>query len=460
MTANIAGQKDAVGPARRRSFLGHPVGLGYLAFTEAWERFSFYGMQTLLVLYMIDQALRPGHIEHILGFGALRTAIQSLSGPLSIQALASEVFGLYTATVYVTPLLGGFLGDRWLGRTRAIVLGASLMAVGQFLMAFETSFVIALACLIFGAGFIKGNIASQVGRLYPEDHARRDEAFQIFVLAINAGVIAAPLICGTLGEIWGWRYGFIAAGVGMLLALGIYLSGRKYLPPDALNERKQSARVTLTPQNWRTIAALIALLPILAVAFVVNNQIYNAYVVWAQETADLSIFGWRMPVTWLLAYDAGVSTAFLAIAVFVWRWLASRGITPHELTKIALGCAISILGALELALAAYVSGHGKVALPWLIAFHIINTIGFVNILPFALAIFSRAAPPSVNAMMIGIFYLALFGTNLMVGWFGALYGTMTHTAFWLLHAGLATASAAALVLFYYPLRKALTPEAA
>ena len=458
MTANATA--ETIQPARQRTFLGHPAGLGYLAFTEAWERFSFYGMQTLLVLYMIDQALKRGHVEHILGFGMLKTFVQAItSGQLTVQALASEVFGLYTATVYITPLLGGWLGDNWLGRTRAILFGATLMAVGQFLMMFETSFVIALVCLVFGAGFIKGNIAAQVGALYPDDHIRRDEAFQIFVLAVNAGVITAPLICGTLGELVGWRYGFMAAGIGMLLAIVIYLSGRRYLPPDTPETRKAGAGAALTRSEWTRIGALVALVPIIAVVFVINNQIFNAYIVWAQDTANLSILGWRMPVTWLLSYDAGVSTAFLALAVFFWRWLAKRGIVPHELTKITLGCAISVLGALWLALAAYVSGTGKVALAWFLMFHIINTIGFVSLYPFAIALFSRAAPPKVNAMMISVFYLALFGTNLMVGRVGALYGTMSHTNFWLLHAALGAASTVVILVFYRPLKKALTPEA-
>jgi POT family proton-dependent oligopeptide transporter len=442
-----------------RTFLGHPVGLGYLAFTEACERFSFYGMQTLLVLYMINQVLKPGHVEHVLGFGALRTLVEGMTrGPLTVQAIASQVFGVYTATVYVTPLLGGWLGDNWLGRTRAILLGASLMAAGQFLMAFEATFVIALVCLVFGAGFIKANIAAQVGALYPHDHARRDEAFQIFVLAVNAGVITAPLVCGTLGELVGWRYGFIAAGIGMLLAIAIYLSGRRYLPADTIETRKGGAGAALTRSEWKRIAALVAIVPIVAVAFVINNQIFNAYIVWAQDTANLSLFGWRMPVTWLLSYDAGVSTAFLALAVFFWRWLAKRGIAPHELTKIAAGCAITIFGALWLALAAYVGGTGKVALPWFLAFHIINTVGFVSLYPFAIALFSRAAPAKVNAVMISVFYLSLFGTNLMVGWVGTLYGAMSHVNFWLLHAGLCAGSTAAILLLYRPLRKMLTPE--
>lgn len=458
MTASTIAQ-TAAPPTRKRTFFGHPVGLGYLAFTEACERFSFYGMQTLLVLYMIDRALKPGHVGHILGFGALRTFVRSIwGGPPGIQALASEIFGLYTATVYVTPLIGGWLGDKWLGRTRTILFGASLMAAGQFLMASESTLVIALVCLVFGAGLIKGNIAAQVGGLYPDDHARRDEAFQIFVLAVNAGVIAAPIICGWLGEKVDWSYGFIAAGVGMLLAIAIYLAGRRHLPPDTVATRPGVTRAPLTPAEWRRIFALVVIIPIIAVAFVINNQIYNAYIVWAQDTANLSIFGWRMPVTWLLSYDAGVSTAFLAGAVFVWRWLANKGIVPHELTKIAWGCAISILGALWLALAAYMSGAGKVALPWLIVFHIINTVGFVSLYPFAIALFSRAAPASVNALMIGIFYLSLFGTNLLVGWVGALYSTMSHTDFWLLHAGMCAASTVAILLLYRPLRTTLTPE--
>ncbi len=208
--AEIAAEAPA--PAGDRGFLGHPVGLAYLAFTEAWERFSFYGMQALLVLYMVDQALRPGHVEHIVGFPALKAAIDGGARPMTTLALASAIFGLYTASVYFTPVLGGLVGDRWLGRRRAVTLGAVVMAAGHFLMAFEAAFLGALLLLIAGCGLLKGNIASQVGRLYGPDDPRRDDAFQIFVLGINAGVIAAPLVCGTLGEVYGWRYGFTAAG--------------------------------------------------------------------------------------------------------------------------------------------------------------------------------------------------------------------------------------------------------
>src|SRR6266446_2433725 len=204
--------------ASDRGFLGHPRGLAYIAFTEAWERFSYYGMQTLLVLYMVGQLLQPGHIEKIAGFAGFRAALETIyGGPLSVVALSSAIFGLYTGLVYLTPIAGGIIADRWLGRTRTITTGGLLMAAGHFLMAFDVSFLIALLCLLTGVGCFKGNLASQVGELYRAGDNRRADAFQIYYLFINGGVIAAPLIAGTLGEKVGWHYGFGAAGVGMLI---------------------------------------------------------------------------------------------------------------------------------------------------------------------------------------------------------------------------------------------------
>src|ERR1700693_1701086 len=175
------------------SFVGHPRGLAYLAFAEAWERFSYYGMQTLLVLYMVRRLLLPGHIEHIAGFNAFRAAIERAYGaPLSTGALASAIFGLYTGLVYLTPIAGGIIADRWLGRTRTVTIGALLMAAGHFLMAFEVSVLIALLCLLTGVGCFKGNIASQVGALYAPGDLRRADAFQIYYLFINGAVIVAP----------------------------------------------------------------------------------------------------------------------------------------------------------------------------------------------------------------------------------------------------------------------------
>jgi len=248
-----------------RSFIGHPRGLGYLAFTEAWERFSYYGMQSLLVLYMVNRLLHPGHIERIAGFGPFRHLLESIyRGPLSVQALASAIFGLYTGLVYLTPIGGGLIADRVLGRTRTVTIGALLMAAGHFLMAFDVTFLAALTCLLTGVGCFKGNLASQVGALYATGDNRRADAFQIYYIFINAGVIAAPLIAGTLGEVYGWHYGFGAAGIGMLIGLTIYRSGRKWLPPDSPIVRKseRAAKIPLTHREKMAIVALLALLPV------------------------------------------------------------------------------------------------------------------------------------------------------------------------------------------------------
>ncbi|MCB1601045.1 MAG: hypothetical protein KDI66_13610, partial [Xanthomonadales bacterium] len=148
---------------------GHPKGLYYLAFTEAWERFSYYGMTALLVLYMVNELLLPGHVENIVGFAGFRAAVESLFGPLSTQALASQIFGLYAGFVYLTPLFGGWIADRWIGQRNAVVIGALCMSGGHLAMAFEQSFLLALVLLVVGSGFLKGNISAQVGALYPRD---------------------------------------------------------------------------------------------------------------------------------------------------------------------------------------------------------------------------------------------------------------------------------------------------
>ena len=199
MTATAIAGSLPCDPADR-AFIGHPKGLGYLILCEAWERFSYYGMQALLVLYMVQRLLLPGHVENVAGFGALRSFIEGMYGPLAVQPLASAIFGLYAGGVYLTPIAGGWLADRVLGRTTTITIGALLMTAGHFLMAFDVSFLLALLCLLLGVGCFKGNIASQVGELYGPDDLRRADAFQLFLLGVQIAVIASPLVCGTMGK--------------------------------------------------------------------------------------------------------------------------------------------------------------------------------------------------------------------------------------------------------------------
>jgi proton-dependent oligopeptide transporter, POT family len=170
-----------------RTFFGHPRGLGWLSVTEFWERFSYYGMQAPLVLYMTHRLLQPGHVEHVVGFSVLRATLQACYGPLSTQALASVIFGLYAGLVYVTPIAGGFLADRLLGRTRTIVLGATPMAS-------EYTFLLALGCLLVGAGCFKGNLGAQIGTLYAPGDARSTDGFQIYYLAAATGVLPVFLL--------------------------------------------------------------------------------------------------------------------------------------------------------------------------------------------------------------------------------------------------------------------------
>lgn len=427
-----------------RRFLGPPIGLGYLAFTEAWERFSFYGMQALLVLYMTKELLLPGHVENV----ALFKPFSALFGGIEGQALASAIFGTYAASVYLTPILGGFLADRVLGKRRTVLLGAVTMAVGHFLMAFEAAFLFALLCLVLGSGMFKGNIASQVGALYGPGDLRRADAFQIFYLGINAGVIASPLIVGTLGETVGWHWGFGAAGVGMLIGLAIYLAGQKHLPREHFEAQGKAPAPKLEAGDWPAVIALVLLIPVLAVAIVPNNQIFNAYLVWGDQQFDLMFMGEKLPTTWLVTLDAIVSVSFLALVALFYRWYGARWKEPDEITKIIIGSAFSIGGMLCLYMAAETQGAGqKIGLAWPVAFHVINSIGFAHMLPVSLALFAKLAPKAINATVIGLYYLAFFTANALVGWIGGFYETMRTTEFWLLHAGLAAGAGVVFVLF-------------
>jgi proton-dependent oligopeptide transporter, POT family len=442
--ANAGAGKDS-----DHSFLGHPRGLAFLASTEGWERFSYYGMQTLLVLYMVRQLLLPGHVEHIAGFVPFRAAIEHVYGrTLSNIALSSAIFGLYTGLVYLTPIAGGFIADRWLGRTVTIVIGGLLMAAGHFLMAFDVSFLVALLCLLTGVGLFKGNLSSQVGALYAPADLRRADAFQIYFLFINAAVIAAPLIAGTLGEEYGWHYGFGAAGVGMLISLVIYLSGRKWLPPEArITRAAAAARPPLSRSEWGAVILLILLLPVLAIGSVVNQQIFNAYMLWVPSNVNLVFFGRTMPTTWLITLDAVVSVSGLVVSLAFWRVWSRRFKEPSEVIKMSIGLAMSATAALSLAGAATVSSAGhKAGIGWILGFEVLNSLGFANVFPVGLAMYARASPKSVAGTMMGAYFLHLFLGNNLVGWLGGLLERMSGVQFWLMHAALVGASAALMLM--------------
>ena len=441
-----------------RAFLGHPKGLGYLSAVEFCERFSYYSMQNLLALYMVNYLL-PERFSSVLGLGWLQ---QARYGGADGQVLASAIFGDYTSLVYLTPILGGFLADRWLGRRAALVAGAVVMSLGHFMMAFEGAFLFALATLIVGVGLFKGNIASQVGFLYKEGDLRRAMAFQIFYIAINVSVIIAPFISGTLGEKVGWHYGFGCAGVVMVLGLLVYLKAGPWLPPDNKPTKDAGAATKdpLTGKDWSRVLAVIVLVPIMATALLTNQEIFNAYLIWADQHFNLTFFDYRIPTTWLTALDAALSFSMLVAVAAFWNWRARKtGTEPDELGKMIIGSFFTIAGGLCLVMAASTQGGGKIGLFWPFMFHLLNSIGFSHILPVSLALFTRLAPKQINATVIGIYYLAFFLANQIVGHVGGWYSTWDTTQFWLFHVATAAVGLVAFWLFKVFLAKRLMGEA-
>ena len=413
-------------------------------------------MQSLLVLYLAKYLLVGNNADAVALFGPFK----SLYGGLEGAALASAIFGTYASLVYFTPMLGGFVADRWLGKKRAVIAGALTMALGHFLMAFDVSFLFALLALIIGNGLFKPNLASQIGALYAPDDLRRADAFQIYYIAIASGVVFSPLVVGTLGENIGWHWGFGAAGVGMIIGLGIYLAGQRHLPAEHMVARRRDAGVAadpMTADDWRMFGIVLLLVPVLAVALVPNQEIFNAYLLWGDRAFDLQFMGSKLPTTWLITLDAITSTGLMAGVVMFYRWYGRRRAEPDEFGKMIIGCVFVALGMLCLfAAAATQPPGGKIGLFWPVAFHIVNSIGFAHVMPVALALFVRLAPRQIASTVVGIYSMAFFFGTALTGWISSRFDTMSPTQFWLLHVGLAAVAG----LAFWGLKLGLAKRAA
>ncbi len=439
-----------------RQLLGHPRGLYVIFGSELWERISFHGMQALLTLYMVDQLLVPGHIEHIAGFGAFRAAVEGVFGHLTTLGLASQIFGLYVAMVYFTPIIGGWLGDRVLGRHRTVTLGAILMAAGHFAMAFDASFLLALLLLILGAGAFRGNLSAQIDTLYDKTDRRRADAFQIYGAAINAGAFIAPLVTGALAKGYGWHIGFGFAGVGMLIGLTIYLLGRRDLPPDLAREAAVE-RPKLTQGERRRVLWLLLLLPVPATYWIAQSQVWNVYNLWARDHVNLTIGSFTMPVVWLQSIDGLAPLVTMPFMVGFWRWQAKRAWEPDNLIKLAIGCLIFAAGTAWLALGDVTFGAARVPLMWAIAFHLISNLGWLYLSPIAIAVFATSAPASMRGVMLGVNTASAFVGSIISGSLGRLYEVLKPEAFWLIHAAIPAAGGLALILLAGPFRRGLDP---
>jgi POT family proton-dependent oligopeptide transporter len=445
LTTAAAAVRDEYRGADERTFFGHPRGLAFLAFTEAWERFSYYGMTALLVLYMVDQLLLPGHVEHVVGFAGFRAALEAVSGPLSPQALASRIFGLYAGFVYFTPMLGGWIADRWIGQRNAVVLGALAMSGGHVAMAFDQSFLLALLLLVSGSGLLKGNISAQVGSLYRNgDEAQRTRGFAIFSMAINFGAVAGPVLCGLLAQLYGWHIGFGAAALFMLCGLATYLVGYRYLP--ARVERRMLAAAAMTRRDWKVVAALFAVMLIAVFQSVAYYQVSNVLPVWIQEHVDLSIDSFRIPIPWFQSIDPLFSIMGVPLLFSLWHWQRAHGGEPSDLGKIGAGAWLAAVSNLILVGAIAVSG-GRVHWFWPLLYCAGLGIAFLYYWPTLLALVSRSAPAKINATMMGVCFLVLFVSNNIIGWIGSFYEKMTPLSFWALHAAIAAAGGVLVILF-------------
>jgi POT family proton-dependent oligopeptide transporter len=437
------------------SFFGHPKGLFYLAFTEAWERFSYYGMTALLVLYMVNQLLLPGHFEQVAGFTQFRAALESVFGPLSTQALASLVFGLYSGFVYFTPLLGGLIADRWIGQRNAVVLGVLAMSAGHLAMAFDQSFLLALLLLVVGSGFLKGNISAQVGALYPVDEeARRSRGFAIFSTGINFGAVFGPLACGLVAQVYGWHAGFGIAAVCMLAGLATYLSGYRHLP--ARVERRNRQRDRLTSADVRVLAALIAVIGITSFQSIAYYQIANVLPIWIQQHVALDAAGFSIPIAWYQSIDPLFSILGVPLLFWIWSMQGARRGEPGSLAKIGTGAWLCMASNLVLVVAIVASRGRPVHPVWPFLACAGQGIAFLYYWPTLLALVSRAAPAAVNATMMGLAFMSLFFSNNLIGWIGGFYERMTPAAFWGLHAAIAATGGLLVLVFGRRLERVLS----
>jgi proton-dependent oligopeptide transporter, POT family len=451
----------------------HPPGLVILFFAEMWERFSYYGMRGLLKLYMAN-FLFVGAREALQGCRQKTPACALVPGdpgvtwlwasvktllPTNPQEQASLLYGTYTALVYATPILGGILADRWLGQRKSVVLGGLLMALGHFVMASERAFFVALFLLILGNGAFKPNISTQVGSLYPAGDPRRDGAFTIFYMGINLGAFISNLVCGTLAALLGWHYGFAAAGVGMLLGLGAYLAGRKWLAPDQLTQRRAEHRTApepLTSGDRRRVGALMALCALNVVFWAVYEQQGNTMQSWADDrTIWPTLLGFAVPSTWFQSFNPLVIILLAPLLDIVWGWQARRGNEPSSVVKMALGCLLLGLSFIVMIVGAKLVGSGKGSLFWPLFCTLLLTVGELYLSPIGLSLVTKVSPPRIVSMMMGMWLLSSFFGNFLSGAIGVLYTRWSTAAFFALLSLLGIGAGLAMWALNRPLRSAI-----
>lgn len=408
----------------KRGLFGHPPGLTVLFLTQTWAEFSYFGLQAMLVLYMTQHLQLP-------------------------QAEASIIYGLYTGCAFFSPFIGGIIADRWLSKTTSVVIGGVLMALGHFAMAFEPLLFPALALVAVGNGLFIPPLAVQISGLYQDGDARRDQAFSAYYMGINLGAFSAILLCPLLAVLYGWHWGFAAAGFGMVLGLIIYLSSRRHLPVEAKRVRgEKRVRTPLSQSDWKALATLVGVIAVVILFRIAYEQSGNTITLWLAQRTDLAVAGWEIPAPWLTSLNPLLIIVLTPFLMTYWRKRKEAGHEQNLFRRMALGCAIAGVACLLMVAAAYdyaASGAPVTAL-WVVGYFVLLTMGELLVLPVGLALFGTLSPVQVASMMMGAWYIAKFIGSVSAGFIGTLWEVVPSEIFFAI--GASTTFLAALILFW------------
>jgi len=406
---------------REKTWFGHPRGLTVLFLTNMWEQFSYYGMRAILVYYMTKQLLLA-------------------------QGNSSIIYGIYTGVAYFTPLIGGFIADRFLGKKRAIIIGGSVMALGHFMMTLEPLFYVALATIAIGNGLFLPSLPSQIRDLYPPGDPRAGRAYNVYYVGVNIGGFLAMLVCGALGETFGWHWGFGAAGVGMVMGLSFYLLGQRYLPAQAPQPRIEQPAAPRENMARDTLLLLFGVGAAVAVFRSAYEQVGNTVALWSDAGVDKMVGHFTIPMTWFIAINPLCVMLMTPLLLAWWRKREAAGFTPLPTQRMATGALIVGSSYLLLAGLAWTAGNSAVHWQWFVLFWLVLTFGELFILPTGLGLFARLAPPRVGVTTVGSWFLATFAGNLASGLVGSLWSHMSHPVFFVLVAGICVFAAIGLRL--------------
>jgi len=422
---NRAGAFDKSGkPAR--SLFGHPPGLTVLFTTQMWAEFSFFGLQALLVYYMTKHLHFP-------------------------QYKSSLIYGAYGAAAFFSPFFGGLIADRWLGRTPSVIVGGAMMMFGHFAMAFEGLLFPALALVALGNGLFIPPLAIQVGSLYADNDPRKAYAYSAYYMGINLGGLLAPLVCGTLGELYGWHWGFTAAGVGMAIGLAIYCSFLRLLPPEPGRAEVAAEQGPEAGAAIREHVSILLIMIAMVVLFRVGyEQSGNVIALWVADFTDRSIdlFGSRLsiPATWFQSINPLLIIVGTPVLIRFWKSGQAKETTSRLLRRMAIGCVIATGAMLVMVAAALASGpHGApVSSLWVLAYFVLLTLGELFVIPVGLTLVESLSPVRFASMAMGGWYIAKFLGSLLAGFMGAYWLVIPPFAFFAL--GAASTLIAALCL--------------